>query len=327
MRLDVLATFTLVGALAAACAAPAPLAPTPLPTSASTAAESATGTPAGATPEAAGQTSGHTSVPAAPTPVAPSGPLNEAAFGNLSKTLHPYPDGASYTQPWLDAAALIWGGADGGGALLAFDWDKLDYRPAMATALPTVSADNKTFTFRLRSDLKWSDGTVITADDFQFAFDQASREDSRYVQLDLLQEITAFGTPDPRTIVITLRDARPREVALSIVNVVSPVPKHVWNGRSWTDPAANPEIMHPTVVLGPYAVQEFATDSRAIFTAVDTYYQGKPRIPRVEIVANQQPAVAFDALKSGRANWIHALPPSLYQQARADPTLDLKEWT
>ncbi|HEV7666083.1 MAG TPA: ABC transporter substrate-binding protein, partial [Chloroflexota bacterium] len=81
------------------------------------------------------------------------------------------------------------------------------------------------------------------------------------------------------------------------------------------------------VVLGPYAVQEFATDSRAIFTAVDTYYQGKPRIPRVEIVANQQPAVAFDALKSGRANWIHALPPSLYQQARADPTLDLKEWT
>ena len=41
--------------------------------------------------------------------------LIEASLGNLSKTLHPYPDSATYTQPWIDAAALIWGGADGGG--------------------------------------------------------------------------------------------------------------------------------------------------------------------------------------------------------------------
>ena len=76
-----------------------------------------------------------------------SAPLVQAALGNLSKTLHPYPDSAAYTQPWIDAAALIWGGADGGGGLLAFDWDTLDYRPAMATDLPNVSSDGKTFTF------------------------------------------------------------------------------------------------------------------------------------------------------------------------------------
>src|SRR5712691_13139978 len=97
----------------------------------------------------------------APPPTATPAPkpgLIEAALGNLSKTLHPYPDSASYTQPWIDIAALIWGGADGGGALLAFDWDALSYRPAMATALPKVSADGKTFAFTLRGDPKWSDG-------------------------------------------------------------------------------------------------------------------------------------------------------------------------
>src|SRR5947208_17012546 len=67
-------------------------------------------------------TTGPTSTAAAAT----SGPLIEAALGNLTKTLHPYPDSASYTQPWVDVASLIWGGADGGGGLLAFDWDTLD---------------------------------------------------------------------------------------------------------------------------------------------------------------------------------------------------------
>src|SRR5438309_2782668 len=198
------------------------------------------------------------------------GALIEAALGNLSKTLHPYPDSASYTQPWIDAAALIWGGADGGGGLLAFDWDALDYRPAMATALPKVSADGKTFTFSLRTDLKWSDGAPITVDDFQFAYDQSSREDNRYVQLDLLQDIATFRTPDAHTIEIALKDAKPRDVALGIVNIVGPVPKSRWTGRSWTDTAANPEILNPGVVLGPFKVQEFRLAERAVFSAVDT---------------------------------------------------------
>ncbi len=253
--------------------------------------------------------------------------LIEAALGNLSKTLHPYPDSASYSQPWMDAAALIWGGADGGGSLLAFDWDALDYRPAMATAMPKVSADGKTFTFTLRNDLKWSDGSAVTVDDFKFAYDQASREDNRYVQLDLLQDIATFRTPDSHTIEIALKDPKPRDVALGLVNIVGPVPKNRWNGRSWTDTAANPEILNPTVVLGPFKVQDFRLAERAVFVPVETYFVGKAQVRRVEILANQQPTVAYESLKSGRANWVHALPPAQYQEAKANPNVDVIEWT
>jgi peptide/nickel transport system substrate-binding protein len=241
--------------------------------------------------------------------------------------LHPYPDSAAYTQSWIDAAALIWGGADGGGALLAFDWDSLTYRPAMATDMPKVSEDGKTFTFTLRDNLKWSDGSALTVNDFQFAYDQASREDSRYVQLDIVQDIAAFRTPDQRTIEVVLKDAKPRDVALGIVNVVGPVPRSVWSGRSWTDTATNPEILNPTVVLGPFKVQDFKIAERGIFTPIDTYFPGKPRVPQVEILANQQPTVAYESLKSGRANWVHALPPAQYQQAKENRDLEVKEWT
>ena len=250
-----------------------------------------------------------------------------AAPGNLAKTLHPYPDSASYTQAWIDVAALIWGGADGGGGLLAFDWDALDHQPAMARQMPQVSGDGKTYTFVLRDDLKWSDGSPITAEDFQFAYDQASREDNGYVQLNLLQELAAYRTPDKHTIQVSLKEARPRPVALGLVNVITPVPKRVWSGRSWTDPAANPEILSPSVVLGPFAVQEFKVAERAVFVPVDSFYAGRPRIPSVEILANQQPTDAFESLRSGQANWVHALPPDQYKEARATANLSVKEWT
>ena len=324
-----------------ACGAPAP-GPVATPTSApeaatvasAPAAAVATSTASAATSAASAAGASTTAggkpnaTPAAPnaTPSA-GGALIEAALGNLSKTLHPYPDSASYTQPWIDAAALIWGGADGGGALLAFDWDTLDYRPAMAAQMPRVSSDGKTFTFTLRGDLTWSDGSPLTADDFQFAYEQADREDNRYVQLDLLQDIATYRTSDKQTVEVALKDARPREVALGIVNIISPVPKKVWSGRAWNDAASNPEILHPSVVLGPFRIQDFLIAEHATFVPLDRYYLGRANVPLVEILANQQPTVAYESLKSGRANWVHALPPAQYQEAKANPELSVKEWT
>src|SRR5262249_28612960 len=214
-----------------------------------------------------------------------------------------------------------------GGSLLAFDWNTLSHRPAMATDMPKVSSDGKTFTFTLRDDLKWSDGSPITVDDFVYAYEQASREDNRYVQLDIVQDIATFRAPDKSTIEVTLRDTKPRDVALGIANVFGPGPKKIWEGKSWTDAASNPEILNPSLVLGPFRVQDFKIAERGVFTPIDTYFGGRPQLPRVEILASQQPAVAYESLKSGRANWMHPLPAAQYQDARSNPDLDIKEWT
>ena len=45
--------------------------------------------------------------------------------------------------------------------------------PWAATALPAVSSDGLTWTFSLRHDLKWSDGTPITAQTYAFSMDRA----------------------------------------------------------------------------------------------------------------------------------------------------------
>ena len=248
-------------------------------------------------------------------------------MANLSKTLHPYPDAASYTQSWTDAAILLWGGGDGAGGLLAFDWDKLEYKPAMAAAMPKVSADGKTYTFTLRSDLKWSDGSPITVDDFQFAWDNASKTENDFVNLDQLAEITSFTTPDKSTIEVTLNEPKAHDVALGTVSTIGPIPKKVWENKSWTDAATNPEILTPSVVLGPYKVQEFKIAERGVFVPVASYPGGQPRIPQVEILPGQQPTVAYEALKSGRANYAPNIPPAQYEEAKSNPDLNVVEWT
>lgn len=44
-----------------------------------------------------------------------------------------------------------------------------DLIPGLAEAMPTVSADKKTYTFKLREGLKYSDGTAVKASDFEHA--------------------------------------------------------------------------------------------------------------------------------------------------------------
>jgi len=49
--------------------------------------------------------------------------------------------------------------------------------PSMAAAMPTVSADGKTFTVKLKSGLKWSDGTPLTAGDFVLGLQRTCNPD------------------------------------------------------------------------------------------------------------------------------------------------------
>ena len=305
------------GLLGSACAAPAPAAPTstPAPVSAPTS-PAATATAAPATAPASSAA-----------PSSSSGPLVWASLGNLSPTLHPYPDSASFTQTYVDSAMLIWGANEGGGGLIAFDWNQLDYRPAMATAMPRVSADGKTFTLTLRQDLKWSDGAPVTVDDYVFAWENASKKENDYVGLDQLQEIASYRSPGPNTIEVSLTETKPRDVALGTVEIITPVPKHVWANKAWNDPTANLEINTPSVVLGPFRVQDYKVAEQATFVPVDTYYVGKPRVPQVQILAAQQPTVAYEALRSGRANYAPSIPPSQYRDAKSNSDLNVPEWT
>lgn len=69
---------------------------------------------------------------------------------------------------------------------------KLEVIAAGAEALPTVSADGKTYTFKLRKDLKWTTGEPVTAKDYAYAWNRVAQFGDEAEYAFVFSEIDGF---------------------------------------------------------------------------------------------------------------------------------------
>jgi peptide/nickel transport system substrate-binding protein len=249
------------------------------------------------------------------------GTLRISTLGGAPKVLHPYPEPELYTTSHSEAWNLM------GAGLISIDWNTLDWtvdpRTDLATELPRVSNDGKTFTFTLRQDAKWSDGRPLTSADFLFAYENAVKPENNFIGLDDLERIESFQTPDPRTMVVTLKEQYARYVALSTA-AVGPVPKHIWEGKPWLDPAGNPEILKPTVVAGPYVPDEISVE-RHSYVRNPSWWGKAPNFDRIEFV-NASPQTALELLKTRQVEWTQQFPPSQFNEAKTIGHANVIDW-
>ncbi|WP_075617309.1 peptide ABC transporter substrate-binding protein [Paenisporosarcina indica] len=92
--------------------------------------------------------------------------------------------------------------------------------PALAEAEPTISEDGLVYTFKIR-DAKWSDGSAVTAGDFEFAWKRAMNPDTAseygpYMMSGVLKNATAIseGTVDYTELGVKAVDEKTLEVTL-----------------------------------------------------------------------------------------------------------------
>ena len=117
----------------------------------------------------------------------------------------------------------------------------------------TVSADGLTWTFTLRNDLKWSDGTPMSSADFLYSFRRSVDPATASPTASLLYPIRnaravnsgemtpdALGVfaPEARMLTIELERPIPYFDRLLLVPAALPVPEHAISkfGRSWSRP-------------------------------------------------------------------------------------------
>jgi peptide/nickel transport system substrate-binding protein len=252
------------------------------------------------------------------------GTLRASTLGGLPKVLHPYPESQNYTTPWADAATMMWAG------LISIDYEKLDYvanpQKDLAKDLPKVSADGRTFTFTLRDDIKWSDGKPITSADFLFAWQNAIKTENNYVGVtDLQERVESYKTPDAKTIEVTLKEKLARFLALGQVADIGPVPKHIWEGKPWLDATANPEVIKPTVVSGPYMIKEI-TAERATYTRNTSWWGKSPNLNEIAFIGSN-PNTVLELLNTKQVEWAQSFPPSQYATAKAIPHATVYDWS
>jgi len=99
--------------------------------------------------------------------------------------------------------------------LVKFD-NKLNIVPDGAEKLPDISPDGKTYTFKLRKDVKFSNGDTVTAKDWLYSFNRTARLNDAYasnlepikgtadVEKGKAKTISGLTVPDDFTLVATL---------------------------------------------------------------------------------------------------------------------------
>lgn len=159
-----------------------------------------------------------------------------------------------------------------------------DYRlqPELASSYQ-VSPDAKTFTFHLRTGLKWSDGTPFTAQDVLFTYDlladpkSTSATAGNYTAVQGVSDfiagkaktISGFSAPDDHTFVI--KAAQPDAGLLGQIGTAYIMPKHVLGKVPVADVASNAFFRHPTVSLGPYKFVDYKPNQYVHVTANPDY--------------------------------------------------------
>jgi peptide/nickel transport system substrate-binding protein len=164
-----------------------------------------------------------------------------------------------------------------------------------------VSDDRQTFTFKLRPEAKFSDGTPVTAADVVFSM-QTLRDKGRPNFKNNYSKITAVETPDERTIVFH-QTAGDRELPL-IVGLMPILPAHAWAGKEFDKTS-----LEPIIGSGPYVISEVKVGESITYTKNPTYWgkalpinKGFWNFDTVRFDYYRDANAAFEAFKKGDAD-------------------------
>lgn len=150
----------------------------------------------------------------------------------------------------------------------------------------SVSPDKLTWTFKIRNDVKFTDGKPLTAKDVAFTFNTIKNSANSELDLTMMESVAAI---DDTTVEMKL--TKPFNAFLYSVAVVGIMPEHAYK----TDYAENP------VGSGRYMLEQWDKGQQIILKANPDYYGTAPNMKKVVIVFMAEDA-ALAAVKKGEVD-------------------------
>ncbi len=184
----------------------------------------------------------------------------------------------------------------------------------------TISADAKTFTFKLRPNVKWHDGTAFTSDDVKFSVELAKNPDSQNVYQPKYTDIADIATPDPLTAVITTN--KPNVALMDAMVFVFMLPKHALGSIALKDlPKSDWWYTNP-IGTGPFKWSKYVPDQYVELVANDTYWRGRPKLDKLINRYFKESGSALIALQKGEIQFTYVtLDESALVKQNANLTL------
>jgi len=146
-----------------------------------------------------------------------------------------------------------------------------------------ISADSKTYTFHLRSDVSWQDGVAFSSADVATTISAIKDDNIKSPYFDAWKDVEV-ATPDSNTVTFTLKSPYGPFLYNTLIGII---PAHVDSSSISSSP----------VGTGPYEFTKAISDNKKLISEVDlarsdSYYGQKPYISEVnfQIVENENEA-------------------------------------
>jgi peptide/nickel transport system substrate-binding protein len=188
--------------------------------------------------------------------------------------------------------------------------------PSVATAWE-MSPNGKTWTFTIRSDVKFNDGSPLTVDDVVYSFNRMRDPKIGAATVTLFKGVKSIEAPDATHVVFNVNpgDAEfAKEVADYHAGILS---------QNVKDPATE------FVGSGPFMIQKYVPEDRIIMVK-NPYYWGKddsgqqlPYLDGITFIISPDTGSLVDGLLGGQVDFVPDLSYELAQKVKTDPNMQL----
>src|SRR3954470_11765598 len=171
----------------------------------------------------------------------------------------------------------------------------------------TISPDQKTITFKLFENHKWSDGQPITSKDVKYSLETFAPNSLLFGSY--VENVSKIDTPDDLTVVIHTKRPDARIVGGLFIYIL---PEHVWGKVPVKKLLGSYKPTMPLVGSGPYVVTNFKHGRIVTMDRNPNFRGPKPKFDRIQITKYGNTDAVERALQLGEIDFVREVQASSF---------------
>ncbi len=212
--------------------------------------------------------------------------------------------------------------------LVDFSRDYTRAIPRLAVSW-TASPDGKTYTFKLRTGVKFHSGNPVDARAVEFSIRRVSQLKlaPAFIITDFINSPADVVVLAPDSVRITFKQTMPEILMASVLgNPVAAVvdPAVVQKNATADDPLANKWLSENDAGSGPYTLKAWSRNIKLELVAFDDYWRGRPKMGRIFMQEIPEPTAQMLALRSGDIDAAMRLLPGQYKELAGQPGIAVR---
>ncbi|MEM1202501.1 MAG: ABC transporter substrate-binding protein [Acidobacteriota bacterium] len=207
--------------------------------------------------------------------------------------------------------------------------EQADYQDGPPTFAPRLaesyelSEDRLALTFRLRTDIVWSDGVPVTSADVRFTWEAQTHPEVAWPFVDTKARIRDVEVIDDHTVRFHFTEVYANQLEDVVQGVI--LPAHAWGKLPFEEWRSNSAWFDENLVVnGPFTLESHTPQQRFVVRRNERYFEpGLPRVDRVVFEIIPDSANQLNLLRTGKADFVEFVPPAEAESIEADPDLYL----